>query len=66
LTKDVSGLRSQVATDISRLRSQVAADISGLRFEMPLKLADLPTTWGILGALITAYGAGLAAPAVLR
>jgi hypothetical protein len=44
-------------------------EIFGLRTEMIARFADVPTKtylWGILGVLITAYGSGLAALAVLK
>ena len=55
--------------EVAAVRSDVNKDISGLRLEMNQKLSDLPTKtymWGILGMLIAAYGAGLAALAVLK
>ncbi|MEA2738993.1 MAG: hypothetical protein QOH05_2300 [Acetobacteraceae bacterium] len=67
--KDISGLRADVGKDISGLRTEVTKDILDLRTEMSVKLADIPTRtymWGILGVLITAYGAGLAALAVIK
>jgi hypothetical protein len=50
-------------------RAEVSKDISSLRIEMNQKLSELPTKtymWGILGVLIAAYGAGLAALAVIK
>jgi hypothetical protein len=67
--KDIAGLRADVGKDISGLRTEVTKDILDLRTEMSVKLADIPTRtymWGILGVLITAYGAGLAALAVIK
>jgi hypothetical protein len=55
--------------EVAAVRSDVTKDISGLRLEMNQKLSDLPTKtymWGILGVLIGAHGAGLAASAVLK
>jgi hypothetical protein len=57
-------------------RAEVSQEISGLRVEMNQKLSEtnqklseLPTKtymWGVLCVLIAAYGAGLAALAVLK
>jgi hypothetical protein len=50
-------------------RADVGKDTSGLRIEMNQQLSELPTKtymWGILAVLIAAYGAGLAALAVLK
>ena len=69
VTRDLSDLRTGVAQGLSDLRIGVTQDLSDLRVEMTQKLSDLPTRtymWGILGVLITAYGAGLAALAVIK
>jgi hypothetical protein len=64
--------RVEVGRAVSDLRvemSSLRVEMSSLRVEMNQKLSDLPTRtymWGILGVLITAYGAGLAALAVIR
>jgi hypothetical protein len=45
------------------------AEVSDLRSELRAGLAAVPTKtymWGILGVLVTAYAAGLAALAVIR
>ena len=67
LTSTLPHLATRAA--VAAVRSDVNKDISGLRLEMNQKLSDLPTKtymWGILGMLIAAYGAGLAALAVLK
>jgi hypothetical protein len=73
---EVTAMRSEINKDISGLRADVNQNISGLRAEVDQKLSDLnqklsdlPTRiymWGVLGVLITAYGAGLAGMAVLK
>jgi hypothetical protein len=66
---EISGFRTEVAKDSSGLRADLTKEISDLRTEMIARFADVPTKtclWGILGALITAYGAGLAALAILK
>jgi hypothetical protein len=45
------------------------AELANLRSEMNEKFGDVPTKtylWGLIGVLITAYAAGLAALAVLK
>ncbi|HEX3576708.1 MAG TPA: hypothetical protein VHU42_19080 [Rhodopila sp.] len=69
VTREISDPRTEVTQDNSGLRPELTQDASSLRSEMTLKLADLPTRtymWGILVVLITAYGSGLAALAVLK
>ena len=55
--------------EVADLRIEVTKEIVDLRLEMIQRFADVPTKtylWGILGVLITAYGAGLAALAVIK
>jgi hypothetical protein len=76
ISQEISDLRTGVSKDVSDLRTdgtgvraEMIKEISGFRAEMIAKFADVPTKtylWGILGVLITAYGSGLAALAVLR
>ncbi len=65
MTREISGLR----TEIGSLRTDTGKEIAALRTEMIARFADVPTKtylWGILGVLITAYGSGLAALAILK
>jgi hypothetical protein len=67
LTSTLPHLATRV--EVGRAVSDLRVEMSSLRVEMNQKLSDLPTRtymWGILGVLITAYGAGLAALAVIR
>jgi hypothetical protein len=76
LKGDISALRTEMKSDISALRTEMKSDISALRDEtksdigaIRLELAEKPSKtymWGVLAVLITAYGAGLAALAVLK
>jgi uncharacterized protein YicC (UPF0701 family) len=76
VSRDGSSLRAEVSRDISsltndniRLRAEMTNEIATLRTEMIARFADVPTKtylWGILGVLITAYGSGLAALAILK
>ncbi len=76
MTADFSNLRADVSRDISELRNEniclraeTTKEIATLRTEMIARFADVPTKtylWGILGVLITAYGSGLAALAILK
>jgi hypothetical protein len=65
-------MQSGVNRDIAGLRIDVHQKLSDMNlklWEMNLKLSDMPNRiymWGVLGVLITAYGAGLAALAVLK
>jgi hypothetical protein len=69
---EVTAMRSEVNRDIAGLRIDVHQKLSDMNlklWEMNLKLSDMPNRiymWGVLGVLITAYGAGLAALAVLK
>jgi hypothetical protein len=69
---EITTVRSEINKDISGLRADVDQKLSGMDqrlSDMTLKLSDMPTRiymWGVLGVLITAYGAGLAALAVLK
>ena len=69
MTQEFAAVRSEMKQEFAAVRFDVNRDISGLRLEMTNKLAELPTRTymlGILGVLITAYAAGLAALAVLK
>jgi hypothetical protein len=76
MTEGFSRLRAEAAQDVSRLtndntrlRAEMTSEIATLRSEMIARFADVPTKtylWGILGVLITAYGSGLAALAILK
>ena len=69
MTQEFAAVRSDMKQEFAAVRFDVNRDISGLRLEMTHKLAELPTRTymlGILGVLITAYAAGLAALAVLK
>jgi hypothetical protein len=66
---EVANLRSDMTREISDLRTEITGEVAGLRTEMIARFADVPTKtylWGILGVLITAYGSGLAALAILK
>jgi hypothetical protein len=55
--------------EVADFRTEVTKEIADLRNEMILRFAEVPAKtylWGILGVLITAYGAGLAALAVIK
>ncbi len=69
MKQEFAAVRSEMKQEFAAVRFDVNRDISGLRLEMTNKLAELPTRTymlGILGVLITAYAAGLAALAVLK
>jgi len=69
VTAEISGLRGDMNSEISGLRGEMITGLANLRTEMIARFADVPTKtylWGILGVLITAYGSGLAALAVLK
>jgi SMC interacting uncharacterized protein involved in chromosome segregation len=76
VSRDISGLRNDnislradITTEIGGLRVEMTKEIGALRTEMIARFADVPTKtylWGILGVLITAYGSGLAALAILK
>jgi len=69
LGREVADLRIDLGKEVEDLRTDLGQKITDLRTEMIARFADVPTKtylWGILGALITAYGAGLAALAVIR
>jgi hypothetical protein len=69
VTAEISGLRGDINSEISGLRGEMITGLANLRTEMIARFADVPTKtylWGILGVLITAYGSGLAALAVLK
>jgi hypothetical protein len=69
---EVTAMRSEVNQDIAGLRLDAHQKLSDMNLklsDMNLKLSDMPNRiymWGVLGVLITAYGAGLAALAVLK
>jgi hypothetical protein len=76
---EVAAIRSEISKDISDFRvdvnqrlsdvNQRVSDVNQRVSDVNLRLSDLPTRiymWGVLGVLITAYGAGLAALAVLK
>ncbi len=64
--------RAEVSQEISGLRVEMNQKLSEMNEKLSgtnLKLSGLPTKtymWGVLCALIAAYGAGLAALAVLK
>jgi chromosome segregation ATPase len=69
MTTEIGSLRGQTTKEIADLRSETTKEIAALRTEMIARFADVPTKtylWGILGVLITAYGSGLAALAILK
>jgi hypothetical protein len=66
---EVVDLRTEVTKEIAEVRPELTKEIVDLRLAMIQRFADVPTKtylWGILGVLITAYGAGLAALAVIK
>jgi hypothetical protein len=66
---EIAELRIEVTKEIAEVRTDLTKEIVDLRLEMIQRFADVPTKtylWGILGGLITAYGAGLAALAVIK
>jgi hypothetical protein len=67
----LSRLEPGLATraEVADLRTEVSKEIADLCNAMILRFAEVPTRtylWGILGVLITAYDAGLAALAVIK
>ena len=67
----MTSMLPQLATkaELSDLRGELHSGLSDLRGELRAGLADKPSKtylWGILGVLITAYAAGLAALAIVR
>ena len=65
LTKEIADVRADLTKEIANVRT----DLGNLRNEMIDRFANVPTKtylWGILGVLITAYGGGLAALAVIK
>ena len=66
---EVAQLRGEMHTGLSDLRGELHTGLSDLRGELRAGLAEKPSKtylWGILGVLITAYAAGLAALAIVR
>jgi hypothetical protein len=66
---EVADLRIEVTKEIAEVRTELTKEIVDLRLAMIQRFADVPIKtylWGILGVLITAYGAGLAALAVIK
>ena len=76
LKGEIAALRTELKGEIGTLRTEMKGEITVLRTEMKdeiggvrLELAEKPSKtymWGVLAVLITAYGAGLAALAVLK
>jgi transcriptional antiterminator len=64
--------RAEVSKEISVLRIEMNQNLSEMNHKLSdtnLKLSGLPTKtymWGVLAVLIAAYGAGLAALAVIK
>ena len=76
--REVKGILARIEPMIIRIDAVIGAtlptlatkaDIADLRSELRSELADKPSKiymWGVLGVLITAYAAGLAAIAMIR
>jgi hypothetical protein len=72
INKDITGLRGDINKDIRDLRVEVNqrfTEVNQRLGDVNMRMSDFPTKtymWGILGVLTTAYGSGLAAPAIIR
>ena len=69
LRGEITESRSEARGELAEFRSDLRGEMAELRSDLRAQLAEMPSKtymWGILGVLITAYAAGLAAMAVIR